>query len=44
MKKGRNIKIIKLDPKYEDDKKDKGVKWSIVGKTEQFLAVRNKNR
>ncbi|CAD8088558.1 unnamed protein product [Paramecium primaurelia] len=34
MKKGRNIKIIKLDPKYEDDKKDKG----------QFLAVRNKNR
>ncbi|CAD8095018.1 unnamed protein product [Paramecium sonneborni] len=33
-----------IGPIYEDDKKEKIVKWSIVGKPEQFLSVRNRNR
>ncbi|CAD8181922.1 unnamed protein product [Paramecium pentaurelia] len=40
----KKYKDSQIGPKYEDDKKDKVVKWSIVGKAEQFLAVRNKNR
>ncbi|CAD8178640.1 unnamed protein product [Paramecium pentaurelia] len=33
-----------IGPRFEDDKKEKIVKWSIVGKPEQFLSVRNRNR
>ncbi|CAD8100057.1 unnamed protein product [Paramecium sonneborni] len=33
-----------IGPRYEDDKKEKIVKWSIVGKPDQFLSVRNRNR
>ncbi|CAD8093289.1 unnamed protein product [Paramecium sonneborni] len=40
----KKYKDNQIGPRYEDDKKDKIVKWSIVGKAEQFLAVRNKNR
>ncbi|CAD8171339.1 unnamed protein product [Paramecium octaurelia] len=40
----KKYKDSQVGPRYEDDKKEKIVKWSIVGKAEQFLAVRNKNR
>lgn len=41
----KKYKDEQIGPRYEDDKKDKIVKWSIVGKPEQFLSVRNyKNR
>ncbi|CAD8162966.1 unnamed protein product [Paramecium octaurelia] len=40
----KKYKDNQIGPRFEDDKKEKVVKWSIVGKAEQFLAVRNKNK